>query len=161
MFSSDLSVDERWSRLGHMASVPTLACLSGADEYVPCGNKEAAPPANTTPRMDSETKTITAEGSLLGKEEARTKSDNGDTEGAGGWDPRSPEALSANLRRVLIQESADSSPEIGIAGGKGAERTVSKVCVLEGADHGLGNEAHALEFVAEVEAFVSRLGLGI
>lgn len=37
MFSSDLSFEERWALMGHMASVPTAAFLSGADEYVPPG----------------------------------------------------------------------------------------------------------------------------
>lgn len=35
MFSADLSFEERHSRLGHMASVPTAAFLSGADEFLP------------------------------------------------------------------------------------------------------------------------------
>lgn len=35
MFSADLTSDERHARLGHMASVPTAAFLSGADEFVP------------------------------------------------------------------------------------------------------------------------------
>lgn len=37
MFSSDLSPEERDARLGHMASVPTAAFISGADEYMPPG----------------------------------------------------------------------------------------------------------------------------
>lgn len=40
MFSSDLSADEQRFRLGHMASVPTAAFISGSDEYVPRGGKE-------------------------------------------------------------------------------------------------------------------------
>lgn len=43
MFSSDLSVEERQSRLGHMAFVPTAAFLSGADEYVPPGGGRSPP----------------------------------------------------------------------------------------------------------------------
>lgn len=35
MFSADLSSEERHFRLGHMASVPTAAFLSGADQFVP------------------------------------------------------------------------------------------------------------------------------
>lgn len=35
MFSADLSSEERHSRLGHMASVPTAVFLSGADQFVP------------------------------------------------------------------------------------------------------------------------------
>lgn len=35
MFSSDLSPDERHARLGHMASVPTAAFISGEDQYMP------------------------------------------------------------------------------------------------------------------------------
>ncbi|CAN0486393.1 unnamed protein product, partial [Scytosiphon promiscuus] len=35
MFSSDLSPDERDARLGHIASVPMAAFISGADEYMP------------------------------------------------------------------------------------------------------------------------------
>eukprot|EP00752_Nemacystus_decipiens_P012651 g11205.t2 len=35
MFSADLSAEERHARLSHMASVPTAAFLSGADEFVP------------------------------------------------------------------------------------------------------------------------------
>lgn len=37
MFSSDLSPDEWDARMGHMASVPTAAFISGADEYIPPG----------------------------------------------------------------------------------------------------------------------------
>lgn len=47
MFSSDLSPDERDARLGHMASVPTAAFISGADEYVPPG--VAGPSADKEP----------------------------------------------------------------------------------------------------------------
>ena len=43
MFSSDLSVEELQSRLGHMAFVPTAAFLSGADEYVPPGGVRSPP----------------------------------------------------------------------------------------------------------------------
>lgn len=43
MFSADLTPDERHSRLGHMASVPTAAFLSGADEFVPQGEGRPTP----------------------------------------------------------------------------------------------------------------------
>ena len=43
MFSSDLSVEERQFRLGHMAFVPTAVFLSGADQYVPPGGGRSPP----------------------------------------------------------------------------------------------------------------------
>ncbi|CAM9347536.1 unnamed protein product [Hapterophycus canaliculatus] len=45
MFSADLTAGERHSRLGHMASVPTAAFLSGADEFVPRGEGRPTPEA--------------------------------------------------------------------------------------------------------------------
>lgn len=43
MFSADLTADERHGRLGHMASVPTAAFLSGADQFVPRGDGRSPP----------------------------------------------------------------------------------------------------------------------
>lgn len=45
MFSSDLTSQERWSRMGHMASVPTAVFLSSADQYVPGGDPRRTPEA--------------------------------------------------------------------------------------------------------------------
>lgn len=45
MFSSELPAEEQRLRLGHMASVPTAAFLSGADEYVPPGGGRSPPEA--------------------------------------------------------------------------------------------------------------------
>lgn len=45
MFSADLNSEERHARLGHMASVPTAAFLSGADEFMPPPGRGGAVPA--------------------------------------------------------------------------------------------------------------------
>eukprot|EP00903_Cladosiphon_okamuranus_P018794 g17289.t1 len=53
MFSADLTPEERHARLGHMASVPTAAFLSGADEFVP-------PPENGGPVPEALAATLRA-----------------------------------------------------------------------------------------------------
>lgn len=53
MFSADLTTEERRSRLGHMASVPTAAFLSGADEFVP-------PPGSGRPAPEALAETLRA-----------------------------------------------------------------------------------------------------
>lgn len=109
MFSSDLTTEERRSRMGHMASVPTAAFLSGADEYVPPGNE------------------------------------------------RSPGALAEAFRAVLMPSAGHVSAG---ESGKGCmlhATALSKVHIIDGANHSLDDENHAQEFVREVVVFVAAL----
>lgn len=114
MFSSDLSFEERWALMGHMASVPTATFLSGADEYVPPG------------------------------------------------EGRTPEALAEAFRRVLIPSGdVPGISPVCQAPGSSAEgpggSSVSRVHIIEGANHNLQSEVHRQEFVSEVEAFIRKL----
>ncbi|CAM9196971.1 unnamed protein product [Ectocarpus fasciculatus] len=133
MFSADLTADERHSRLGHMASVPTAAFLSGADQFVPRGSGRSPPEALAE----------TLRAAMVSSSSPSSSSS-------------SPSAAAC-----AAASSGKAEPGDGTRGGTStastpaAKKTVA--FVIDDADHSLSCPTHAQEFVSKVEAFAAGL----
>lgn len=139
MFSADLSPEDRHSRLGHMASVPTAAFLSGADQFVP-----------PLPH-------IPIDGGAGG-----AGGEGGGGSGSGGRTPM--EVLAETFRAAMVSPSSSSSTadhttvdDAAAAAAASTAATKTVAFVIDRADHGLSDPTHAQEFIAKVEAFVAGL----
>ncbi|CAM9267554.1 unnamed protein product [Ectocarpus sp. 12 AP-2014] len=135
MFSADLTADERHGRLGHMASVPTAAFLSGADQFVPPGGGRSPP----------EVLAETLRAAMVSSSSSSSPSS-------------SPPGTACSAA-----SSGRAEPGDGTRGGASttastpaAKKTVA--FVIDDADHSLSTPAHAQEFISKVEVFAAGLG---
>ncbi|CAM9859560.1 unnamed protein product [Ectocarpus sp. 6 AP-2014] len=135
MFSADLTADERHDRLGYMASVPTAAFLSGADQFVPPGGGRSPP----------EVLAETLRAAMVSSS------------------PSSPPSSSPLGTTCSAASSGRAEPGDGTRGGASttastpaAKKTVA--FVIDDADHSLSSPAHAQEFISKVEVFAAGLG---
>ncbi|CAN0165462.1 unnamed protein product [Pylaiella littoralis] len=159
MFSADLSSEERHSRLGHMASVPTAAFLSGADQFVPPlpPVPEGGGGGGGGGRSPVEALAATFRAAMIGSSSSAAFSTASRTPD----DAASPAASCA----AAIGSSSDSCARgtkedtAASAGAAAAAAAAAKTVafVIDGADHALSDPVHALEFTAKVEAFVAGL----
>lgn len=132
MFSADLTPEERDSRLGHMAWVPTAAFLSGADQFVP-----PLPPIPI------------GGGGGGGRTPMEALAERF----------RAAMVVSPSSSPSSTSTAPTTHPALDYDDDAAAAAAVKKTVafVIDGADHALSDPAHAQEFIAKVEAFVAGL----